>query len=158
MWFHGNSGLFTKSTPKSDSSVSLLGAPCSHYRSQTLKSDEAKWPKMTKMTLTSSFLKGVPMIWTKTDEATASSASIVATAMVVEENDPKECLHMNSEWQIVTGETCKCNVVTWTAQYICGAIALGYIVTVAPNVWNRFPTKVSSKTNEKEALFVSGNL
>ena len=33
------------------------------------------------MTLASSFLKGVPMIWTKTDEATASSASIVATAM-----------------------------------------------------------------------------
>ena len=44
---------------------------------------------------------------------------------VVEENDPKEWLHMNSEWQIVTGETCKCNMVTWTAQYICGAIALG---------------------------------
>ena len=77
---------------------------------------------------------------------------------VVEENDPKEWLHMNSEWQIVTGETCKCNVVTWTAQYICGAIALGYIVTVAPKVANRFPTKVSSKTNEKEALFVSGKL
>ena len=73
-------------------------------------------------------------------------------------NDPKEWLHMNSEWQIVTGETCKCNVVTWTAQYICGAIALGYIVTVAPKVGNRFPTKVSSKTNEKEALFVSGDL
>ena len=36
---------------------------------------------MTKMTLTSKFLSGVPMIWTKTDEATASSASIVATAM-----------------------------------------------------------------------------
>ena len=55
-------------------------------------------------------------------------------------------------------ETCKCNVVTWTAQYICGAIALGYIVTVAPKVGNRFPTKVSSKTNEKETLFVSGKL
>ena len=77
---------------------------------------------------------------------------------VVEENDPKECLHMNSEWQIVTGETCKCYVVTWTAQFICEAIALGYIVTVAPKVGNRFPTKVSSKTNEKEALFVSGNI
>ena len=49
-----------------------------HHRSQTVKSDEAKWPKMT---LTSSFLSCVPMIWTKTDEATASSASIVATAM-----------------------------------------------------------------------------
>ena len=35
-----------------------------HHRSQTLKSDEAKWPKMTKMTLTSSFFRGVPMIWT----------------------------------------------------------------------------------------------
>ena len=33
------------------------------------------------MTLTSSFFRDVPMIWTKTDEATASSASIVATAM-----------------------------------------------------------------------------
>ena len=30
----------------------------------------------------------------------------------VVENDPKEWLHMNSEWQIVTGETCKCTVVT----------------------------------------------
>ena len=49
-------------------------------------------------------------------------------------------------------------MVTGTAQYICGAIALGYIVTVAPKVANRFPTKVSSKNNEKEALFVSGNL
>ena len=77
---------------------------------------------------------------------------------VVEENDTKECLHMNSEWQIVTGETCKCNVVTWTVQYICGAIALGYNVTVAPKVGNRFPTKVSYKSNEKEALFVSGNI
>ena len=77
---------------------------------------------------------------------------------VVEENDPKEWLHMKSEWQIVTGATSKCNVVIWTAQYICGAIALGYIVTVAPKVGNRFPTKVSSKTNEKEALFVSGKL
>ena len=77
---------------------------------------------------------------------------------VVEENDPKEWLHMNSEWQIVTGETCKCTVVTWTAQFICGAIALGYIVTVTPKVGNRFPTKVSSKSNEKEALFVSGKL
>ena len=56
-----------------------------HHRSQTLKSDEAKWPKMTKMTLTSSFFRGVPMIWTKTDEATASSASIVATAMKMSE-------------------------------------------------------------------------
>ena len=41
---------------------------------------------------------------------------------------------------------------------VCGAIGLGYIVTVAPKVGNRFPTKVSSKTNEKEALFASGNL
>ena len=41
----------------------------------------------------------------------------------VDENDPKEWLHMNSEWQIVTGETCKCTVVSWNAQYICGAIA-----------------------------------
>ena len=64
---------------------------------------------------------------------------------------------MNSEWQIVTGETSKCTVVTWTAQFICGAIALGYIVTVAPNVGNGFPTKVSSKTNEKETVFASGN-
>ena len=37
---------------------------------------------MTKTTPASSFLRGTPMIWTKTDEATASSASIVATAMV----------------------------------------------------------------------------
>ena len=29
------------------------------------------------------FLRDVPMIWIKTDEATASSASIVATAMHV---------------------------------------------------------------------------
>ena len=29
-----------------------------HHRSQTLKSDEAKWPKMIKMTPTSSFLRG----------------------------------------------------------------------------------------------------
>ena len=77
---------------------------------------------------------------------------------VVEENDPKVWLHINSEGQIVTGATSKCNVVSWNAQYICGAIALGYIVTVTPKVANRFPTKVSSKTNEKVALFVSGNL
>ena len=77
---------------------------------------------------------------------------------VVEENDTNEWLHMKTEWQIVTGETCKCYVVTGTTQYICGAIALGYIVTVAPKVRNRFPTKVSSKTNEKDALFVSGNI
>ena len=32
------------------------------------------------------------------------------------------------------------------------------MVTVAPKVENRFPTKVSSKINEKEALFVSGKL
>ena len=39
---------------------------------------------MTKMTLTSSFLRGVlPMTWTKSDEATASSASIVAAAMLI---------------------------------------------------------------------------
>ena len=31
---------------------------------------------------TSIFLRGIPMIWTKTDEAIASSASVVATAMV----------------------------------------------------------------------------
>ena len=77
---------------------------------------------------------------------------------VVEENDLKEFLHMNSEWQIVTGETCKCNVVTWTAQFICGVSALGYIVTVAAKVGNHFPTTVSSKSNEKEALFVSGKV
>ena len=52
-----------------------------HDRSQTLKSDEAKYPKMTKITPASSFLRGIPMIWTKTDEAIASSASVVATAM-----------------------------------------------------------------------------
>ena len=74
------------------------------------------------------------------------------------ENDPKEWLHMNTECQIVTGETCKCTVVSWNAEYGCGAIALGYIVTVAPNVGNRFPTKVISKTNEKDALFASGNI
>ena len=45
----------------------------------------------------------------------------------------------------------KCSVCMW-------AIALGYIVTVAPKVGNRFPTKVSSKTNEKEAVFVSGKV
>ena len=44
---------------------------------------------------------------------------------LVDENDPKEWLQMNSEWQIVTEETYKCTVVTWTAQYIFGAIALG---------------------------------
>ena len=53
----------------------------SHHCSQTLKSDEAKWPKMTKMTLTSSFLRDVPKIWTKTDEAIVA---IVAMAMTVE--------------------------------------------------------------------------
>ena len=36
---------------------------------------------MTKVTLTSSFFRDMPMIWTKTDEAVASFASIVATAM-----------------------------------------------------------------------------
>ena len=77
---------------------------------------------------------------------------------VVEENDPKECLHMNTEWHIVSGETSKCTMVCWNAQYVCGAIALGYIVIVVPTVGNRFPTKVSSKTNEKEALFVSRKL
>ena len=64
---------------------------------------------------------------------------------VVDENDPKEWLHMNTEWHIVTGETSKCTVVSWNAQYVCGAIALGYIVSVATKVGNRFPTKVSSK-------------
>ena len=29
---------------------------------------------------------------------------------------------------------------------------------MAPKVGNRFPTKVNSKSNEKEALFVSGKL
>ena len=38
---------------------------------------------MTKTTPASSFLRGTPMIWTKTDEATASSASIVVTAMAI---------------------------------------------------------------------------
>ena len=56
----------------------------------------------------------------------------------------------------MTGETSKCYVVTGTTQ--CGAIALGYIVTVAPKVGNLFPYKVSSKSNEKEALFASGNI
>ena len=60
---------------------------------------------------------------------------------VVDENDPKEWLHMNTECQIVTGETCKCNVVSWNAQYVFGSIALGYIVTVAPKVGNGFPSK-----------------
>ena len=77
---------------------------------------------------------------------------------VVDENDPNEWLHMNTEWHIVTGETSKCTVVSWNALYVCGAIALGYIVTVAPKVRNRFPTKVSSKTNEKDAVFGSGNI
>ena len=58
----------------------------------------------------------------------------------------------------MTEATSKCNVVNLAAQYICGSIALGYIVTVAPKVGNCFPTKVSSKSNEKEALFVSGKL
>ena len=49
---------------------------------------------------------------------------------VVDENDPKEWLHMNTECHIVTGETSKCTVVSWNAQYVCGSIALGYIVTV----------------------------
>ena len=44
----------------------------SHDCSQTLKSDGAKWLKMIKMTMASSFLSGIPMIWTKTDEAIAS--------------------------------------------------------------------------------------
>ena len=74
------------------------------------------------------------------------------------ENDPKEWLHMNTECQIVTGETSKCTVVSWNAQYVRGAIALGYIETVASKVGNRFPTKVSSKTKEKEAVFVSGKV
>ena len=71
------------------------------------------------------------------------------------ENDPKEWLHMNTERQIVTGETSKCTVVSRYAQYVRGAIALGYIETVPPKVWNHFLTKVSSKTTEKEAVFVS---
>ena len=65
---------------------------------------------------------------------------------------------MNTECQIVTGETSKCTVVSWNAQYVCGANALGYIVTVAPKVGNRLTTKVSSKTNEKETVFVSGKV
>ena len=77
---------------------------------------------------------------------------------VVDENDPKDWRHMNTECHIVTGETSKCTVVSWNVQYVCGAIGLGYIVTVAPKVGNRFPTKVSSKSNEKEALFASGNI
>ena len=31
---------------------------------------------------------------------------------VVDENDPKEWLHMNTECHIVTGETSKCTVVS----------------------------------------------
>ena len=77
---------------------------------------------------------------------------------VVDENDPKLWLHMNTECQIVTGETSKCTVVSRYAQYVRGAISLGYIETVPPKVWNRFPTKVSSKTTEKEAVFVSGKV
>ena len=77
---------------------------------------------------------------------------------VVDENNPKEWLHMNTKCHIVTGETSKCTVVSWNAQYVCGSIALGYIVTVAPKVGNGFPTKVSSKTNEKETVFVSGKV
>ena len=65
---------------------------------------------------------------------------------------------MNTECQIVTGETSKCTVVSWNAQYVCGAIALSYIATVAPEVGNNFPSKVSSKTKEKEAVFVSGKV
>ena len=65
---------------------------------------------------------------------------------------------MTNECQIVTGETSKCTVVSWNAQYVCGANALGYIVTVAPKVGNGFPTKVSAKTNEKETVFVSGKV
>ena len=76
---------------------------------------------------------------------------------VVDENDPKEWLHMNTEWHIVTGETSKCTVVSWNAQYVCGAIALGYIVTVAPKVGNRFPTKVSSKLM-KRRLSLAGKV
>ena len=38
-----------------------------------------------------------------------------------------------------------------------GPLLLIYIVTVAPKVGNSFPTKVSSKTNEKETVFASGN-
>ena len=64
---------------------------------------------------------------------------------------------MNNECHIVTGETSKCTVLSWNAQYVCGTNVLGYIVTVAPNVGNHFPTKVSSKTNEKETVFASGN-
>ena len=77
---------------------------------------------------------------------------------VVDENDPKQWLHMNTEFHIVTGETSKCTVVSWNAQYVCGSIALGYIVTVAPKVGNGFPTKVSAKTNEKETVWVSGKV
>ena len=69
---------------------------------------------------------------------------------------------MNTKCHIVTGETSKCTVVSWNAQYVYGSIALGYIVTVAPKVGNDskkcFPTKVSAKTNEKETLFVSGKV
>ena len=76
----------------------------------------------------------------------------------VDENDPKLWLHMNTECQIVTGETSKCTVVSRYAQYVRGAISLGYIETVPPKVGNCFPTKVSSKTTEKEAVFVSGKV
>ena len=52
-----------------------------HDRSQTLKSDEAKWSKQTKIILVGSFWGEIPMILRKSDEAMASSASVVATAM-----------------------------------------------------------------------------
>ena len=51
---------------------------------------------MTKMTLTSRFLRDVPMIWTKTDEATASSASIVATVMLSDSVLSKKVWHSDS--------------------------------------------------------------
>ena len=42
---------------------------------------------------------------------------------VVQENNPKKCLHMKSEWQIVTGSTSKCKLVNWAAQYNHSAIS-----------------------------------
>ena len=52
-----------------------------HDRSQTLKSDKAKWSKLTRITRMAPFWGEIPMILRKSDEAIASSASVVATAM-----------------------------------------------------------------------------
>ena len=112
-----------------------------HDRSHTLKSDEAKWPKMTKMTLTSSFLKGIPMIWTKTDEATDSSASVVPMAMtMVKRCNRTEMLSIYVKSQITLFQHCYqctiCLLDMWTNYKPYITCSMSWLTYGPISAWN----------------------